>query len=132
MIKRQLASALRSKLEADGVSISVLARRLGTGRTALRRVLDENNTSCTLRTMFATAAGLGLRLRLVAEPMPTELLMGIATKMVDEGNTEKAERLEREFLAAFYGDAPNPAREHTAGVAAPSAVATPRARRHAR
>ena len=129
LVKRQLASALREKIEADRISLSALARRLGTGRTALRRVLDERNTSCTLKTMFVTATGLGLRLRLVAEPLPAEQLMGIAAKMVDADNHKDAARLEREFIKGFYGDAPSSTREHSSGAAAAPAATGPRARR---
>jgi hypothetical protein len=40
----------------------------GRGRAAIRRVLDDRNTSITLHTIVRTAKTLGYRLRLTMEP----------------------------------------------------------------
>lgn len=67
-IKRQLSRTLRSRLKQKGVTVAALARNTGTSRAAIRRVLDDRNTSITLHTIVRTAKSLGYRLRLTMEP----------------------------------------------------------------
>lgn len=67
-IKRTISKTLRSRLRERGVTVASIARDTGTSRTAIRRVLDEDNTSITLHTMVRTALSLGYRVRLVLEP----------------------------------------------------------------
>lgn len=43
--KRTLAYAIRKNMKVENLSISALAQRMGTGRTAVRRILDVRNTS---------------------------------------------------------------------------------------
>ncbi len=109
VIKRQLAKSLRTKIERDHVNISALAREIGTGRTAIRRVLDDKNTSITLRTMHKTAHALGLRLVLEARPMTPQELGTTAAKMVAAKTDKEAARLKDQLIRGFYGDAPSPA-----------------------
>jgi len=67
-IKRQISRSLRSRLKQKGATVASLARDTGTSRTAIRRVLDDQNTSITLHTIVRTANSLGYRLRLTMEP----------------------------------------------------------------
>lgn len=67
-IKRQIARTLNARLKSGGTTIASIARDTGTSRTAIRRVLDEHNTSITLHTIVRTAQSLGYRLRLTMEP----------------------------------------------------------------
>lgn len=67
-IKRQISRTLRSRLKAKGTTVASLARDTGTSRTAIRRVLDDENTSITLHTLVRTAQSLGYTLRLTMEP----------------------------------------------------------------
>lgn len=67
-IKRQISRTLRSRLKQKGVTVASLARNTGTSRAAIRRVLDDRNTSITLHTIVRTAKSLGYRLRLTMEP----------------------------------------------------------------
>lgn len=68
-IKRVIARSLRSRLKEKGATVASLARDTGTSRTAIRRVLDQKNTSITLSTIVRTANSLGYRLRLSMEPV---------------------------------------------------------------
>jgi DNA-binding phage protein len=108
LLKRQLATSLRARIGGD-VTISTLAKHIGTGRTAIRRVLDERNTSITLNTMHKTATALGLRLVLEAQPMSPERIGEIATKLVNARSRKTAKRLKAELVDGFYGDARRPA-----------------------
>jgi DNA-binding phage protein len=67
-LKRILARTLRARLAQRKVTVASLARDTGTSRTAIRRVLDADNTSLTLHTLVRTAHRLGLRVRLSLEP----------------------------------------------------------------
>jgi len=72
--KRSLTTSIRARMEAEHLTISALAERMGTGRTAVRRILDAKNTSITFRSMSRVANAMGLTIKLVAEPMsPREL-----------------------------------------------------------
>ncbi len=68
-IKRTLTASIIKKMEQDKLSISALAARMGTGRTAVRRLLDEKNTSITFRSMSRAAQAVGLKIKLIAEPI---------------------------------------------------------------
>jgi len=65
-LKQALALILRKYIEQRKLNISDIARQTGTGREAIRRVLDSHNTAITLTTMVRTADALGLSLELRA------------------------------------------------------------------
>lgn len=67
-LKRQIARTLNTRLKQQGTTVAALARDTGTSRTAIRRVLDEHNTSITLNTIVRTAQSLGYSLHLTLEP----------------------------------------------------------------
>ncbi len=120
-MKRTLARALRRRIAADGISISEFARRIGTGRTAARRILDDRNVSITLQTMNRAARVFGYRLVLTARPMTPRELGALARAMVDARSERAARRLKARIMRGFYGDAPNPARQRPPAVARASA-----------
>jgi len=68
-IKRSLTASIQKKMAQDKLSIRALAARMGTGRTAVRRILDAKNTSITFRSMSRVAQAVGLQIKLIAEPM---------------------------------------------------------------
>lgn len=110
-MKRTLARSLRSHLRANGGNLAELARELGTGRNAVRRILDETNTSITLQTMAKAARAVGLRLTLRAEPASPRVLGDLATKLSRTRNRAAARALKAQITSQFYGssDAPDPA-----------------------
>jgi antitoxin HicB len=57
--KRVLAWRIAQLMKKQSVTKSVLARRMGTSRAALDRLLDAGNMSVTLQTMSRAAAALG-------------------------------------------------------------------------
>ena len=62
--KRVLARQLERLMEAQQVTKAMLARRMGTSRSQLDRLLDPSNASVTLLTMTAAARALGTTLDL--------------------------------------------------------------------
>jgi antitoxin HicB len=63
-LKKVIATALSEKMKRKHLSVTALARLLGTSRAAVNRVLDERNTSITLHTLTRAAAIVGCRLKL--------------------------------------------------------------------
>lgn len=63
-LKRVIATTLMHRMERLDMSVSELARSLGTSRAAVNRVLDPLNTSLTLNTLSRIAAALGCRVKL--------------------------------------------------------------------
>jgi DNA-binding Xre family transcriptional regulator len=64
LLKQAIAAALSQRLERCDVTLSELARSLGTSRAALNRVFDPANTALTLATLARTAAALGCKVKL--------------------------------------------------------------------
>ncbi len=104
-IKRVLANSMKQK----NITISGLAKQLGTGRTAIRRALDVNNTSTTYKTIQRTARALGYAVKLEARPLSPAELGSLARKMVNARTTAEGDRLQRQLVQGFFGDAENPA-----------------------
>lgn len=63
-IKRVLARQLQGAMAEQRVSKVEMARRMGSSRSALDRLLDPSNDSVTLDTLRRAAAALGLQVRL--------------------------------------------------------------------
>lgn len=63
-LKRVIATTLTHRMERLDLSVSELAKMLGTSRAAVNRVLDPLNTSLTLNTLVRIAAALGCRVKL--------------------------------------------------------------------
>jgi DNA-binding Xre family transcriptional regulator len=63
-IKRVLAWQLKSVMTKAKVSQAELARRMGTSRAVIRRLLDKDDPSVTLSTMTRAASALGKSLSL--------------------------------------------------------------------
>jgi len=63
-MKHVIAAALAQRMEKMDLTISELAKQLGTSRAAVNRVLDPLNTSLTLHTLAKTAAVLGCKVKL--------------------------------------------------------------------
>lgn len=104
-VKRVLANSMKQQ----NITISGLAKQLGTGRTAIRRALDVNNTSTTYKTIQRTARALGYAVKLEARPLSPAELASLARKMVNARTTAEGDRLQRQLVQGFFGDAENPA-----------------------
>lgn len=63
-IKRVLARQLEGAMRAQNVSKMEMARRMGSSRSALDRLLDPDNDSVTLGTLRKAAAAVGRQIRL--------------------------------------------------------------------
>jgi antitoxin HicB len=63
-MKHVVAAALTQRMERLGLTVSELARELGTSRAAVNRIFDPLNTSLTLTTLARTAAALGCRVKI--------------------------------------------------------------------
>lgn len=100
--KRALTLSIRKKMEAEHLSISALAERMGTGRTAVRRILDDKNTSITFRSMSRAANAVGLTIRLVAEPMSPSELGKLASRLAKSKSPAEARNHTAKITQGFY------------------------------
>ena len=63
-IKRVLAWQLEETMKQENLTKTALAIRMGTGRSAIARLLDPDNTSINLQTMDKAARAIGKRLEI--------------------------------------------------------------------
>lgn len=63
-MKRVLALQIARAMEKQRLTKTDMAKRMGTSRAALDRLLDAENTSVTLQTMGRAAAVLGKKLQI--------------------------------------------------------------------
>lgn len=89
-------------MKRDHLSISALAERMGTARTAVRRILDAKNTSITFRSMSRAAQAVGLKIKLVAEPMSPEELGKLAHRLEGNKNHAESAKLTTQITEGFY------------------------------
>ena len=75
---------------------------MGTARTAVRRILDVRNTSITFRSMSRAAQAVGLKIKLVAEPMSPEELGKLADRLADSKSRAESARLVDQITEGFY------------------------------
>lgn len=104
-IKRTLTASILKKMEEDDLSISALAERMGTGRTAVRRILDAENTSITFRSMTRVAQAVGLKIKLIAEPMSPDDLGKLAHRLAKSKSRAESAKLTSEITKGFYAGA---------------------------
>ena len=70
-VKRVLAYQLRAAMDDANVTKSEMARRMGTSRAAIERLLDPSSGAVTLATLARAASALGLQLAIaLAGPQP--------------------------------------------------------------
>lgn len=62
-IKRVIAWQIERLMMEEGLTKSEMARRMGTSRSALERLLDPSNPSVTLLTIERAAKALGKKVR---------------------------------------------------------------------
>ena len=101
-LKRSLTEAIREKMKEDNLSISALAERMGTARTAVRRILDANNTAITFRSMSRAADAVGLKIQLVAEPMSPKELGKLAHRLAGNKSAAESGKLAAKITKGFY------------------------------
>ena len=63
-IKRVLAHQLEQGMKAKQLTKTAMARRMGTTRAQLDRLLDPDNPSATLASLFKAASALGKRVKI--------------------------------------------------------------------
>jgi antitoxin HicB len=102
-LKRSLATAIRRKMADDNLNVTTFAKRTGTARNSVRRILDAKNTSITLNTIARAAEALNLELTLSVKKLSPEQLGKVADRYASATNKKEVGRLEAEFLEGFYG-----------------------------
>ena len=85
------------------MSIANFARRIKTGRIAVRRLLDPTNTAVTLKTMTKASHALGLEITIGVSPKPLEELEPIIDEYLAAEDPAAGARLEDDLVAGYYG-----------------------------
>jgi transcriptional regulator with XRE-family HTH domain len=101
-LKRTLTASILEKMKQDNLTISALADRMGTGRTAVRRILDAQNTSITFRSMSRAARAVGLKIKLTAEPMSPDELGILAHRLAKSKTKAESAKLTAQITEGFY------------------------------
>ena len=102
---KQVKRTLTQSMKRKNLTVAGLAKQLGTGRTAVRRALDVNNTSTTYKTIQRTAKALGYTVKLEARALEPEQLGALATRMVEAKTRAEGDKLEKELIQGFFGSA---------------------------
>ncbi len=63
-VKRVIAYRLQELMDRQEITKAELARRMGTSRSSLERLLDPDNTSVTLLTLERAARALGQKIKI--------------------------------------------------------------------
>lgn len=63
-VKRAVVRDLRQAMQRKHVSQALLARRIGTSRSAVARILKDGSPSLTLRLLGRLAVALGVRVKM--------------------------------------------------------------------
>ena len=100
-IKKTLSQTMQREMASRNISVSDMARAIGTGRTSVRRILDEKNTSITLETMARAAGVLGLEVALTARKLSASELGSLAAQLPGASRS-KSTALRKKILTGFY------------------------------
>jgi antitoxin HicB len=100
-IKKTLSQTMRREMASRKISVSEMAKAIGTGRTSVRRILDAKNTSITLETMTRAAGALGLEVALTARKLSPSELGGLAAQLPGASRSKSA-ALRKKILTGFY------------------------------
>lgn len=63
-IKRVLVFQLQQEITRQGLSKTIMAKKMNTSRTSIDRLLNPDNDAVTLKTLWKAAAVLGKKLRI--------------------------------------------------------------------
>ena len=103
-IKHDLVDAIKSRMKAQKLSVSAFARMLGTGRHAVRRILDPDNTSISLNTISRATHSLGFKMTIQPRQLTPKELKALADKMVDATSEEEKQHYKKQLVEGFYGE----------------------------
>jgi hypothetical protein len=70
-LKRMVADLLEQGMQREGLTKPEMARRMGTSRSQLDRVLDPAYVTIQLDTLMKAARAVGQNVRILFEPLPT-------------------------------------------------------------
>ena len=102
-LKTTLSTALREQMRTESLNVTTMAKRTGTSRNAIRRLLDGQNTAVTLSSMVKAAEAANLELTISAKPMSLKALRPLAERLAKTNNPVEAERLKRQLTKGYYG-----------------------------
>ncbi|HRI81364.1 MAG TPA: hypothetical protein PLF88_02925 [Opitutaceae bacterium] len=102
-LKSELTGALKQRIASGDIDVSSFAKQMQTSRSAVRRLLDEENTAITIRTLARAAEIAGLEIKLTVRQKSPAELTGLARQLVGAKSRAKAAALKKRLAAGFYG-----------------------------
>ena len=104
-LKSELTTALKQRMASSNLDVSSFAKQMQTSRSAVRRLLDENNTAITIHTLARAAEIAGLEVSITVRQKSPAQLTALARQLVRAKSPVKAARLKKSLVAGFYGRA---------------------------
>ena len=102
-LKSELSNAVQQRLAGGDIDISSFAKKMNTSRSAVRRILDKNNTGISLQTLARAADVVGLEISFeVRQKSPAELT-ALARKLASATSPSKSAALRKQLITGFYG-----------------------------
>jgi plasmid maintenance system antidote protein VapI len=102
-LKSELAGVLKQRMARGGLDISSFAKQMRTSRSAVRRLLDADNTAITIHTLARAAEVAGLEITFTVRQKTPAELTGLARQLTTAKSASKAARLKKDLVAGFYG-----------------------------
>lgn len=102
-LKKTLATAIRHRMETERLSVTEFAQKTKTGRSAVRRILDGDNTAITLKTIGKAVDALDLKISLSVKQAPLSRLRKIAQRLAATEDANQAAKLKKQFMEGYYG-----------------------------
>jgi plasmid maintenance system antidote protein VapI len=104
-LKSELAGVLKQRMASGGLDVTSFAKQMQTSRSAVRRLLDANNTAITIHTLARAAEVAGLEISFTVRQKSPAELTGLARQLATAKSPAKAARLKKNLVAGFYGKA---------------------------
>lgn len=105
VLKHELSGALKQRMASSNLDVSSFAKQMQTSRSAVRRLLDENNTAITIHTLARAAEVAGLEISFTVRQKSPAELTGLARQLATTKSPAKAALLKKNLVAGFYGKA---------------------------
>ena len=104
-LKTELAEALRQRMASGDLDVSGFAKRMKTSRSAVRRLLDTENTAITIHPLARAAEVAGLEISFTVRQKSPDELEELGQELAETKSSAKAARLKKNLVEGFYGQA---------------------------
>lgn len=104
-LKSAFTGVLKRRMASGDLDVTSFAKQMQTSRSAVRRLLDENNTAITVHTLVRAAEVAGLEISFTVRQKSPAELTNLARKLAVTKSPAQAAVLKKNLVAGFYGRA---------------------------